>query len=172
MIFLIIFGSFLIAFLIVVIQISHINSNKDIPEISFPVKSIFSVSDYLERMEKIACEQDNTFIPVELWWGYDGWRQKPDGTFERVTRWKPEAININPYHVSLAFQSKNSDIQNLNQRNFQYQLQNAQIQQNMAFINSMCNYSIPMPEYIKNSCINSYMQDLTRCCCDFHSYFD
>lgn len=139
-----------------------------------PFVSQFSVPNYIERMDMLACElsEESEFLPVELWWGCDGWRQKPDGTFERVTRWKPETIKSNLYHVSLAFQSSNSDIQKLNQQLFRFQVQNVQMQQNQAFINSMCNCSAPMPDYIRNLCINSYVPDLTRCCCDFHSYFD
>lgn len=133
----------------------------------------FSVPNYIERMDKLACElsEESEFFPVELWWGCDGWRQKPDGTFQRVTRWKPEAITSNPYHISLALQSANSDIQKLNQQLFRFQVQNMMMQQNQSFINSMCNYSVPMPDYIRNSYINSYVPDLTRCCCDFHSRF-
>ena len=41
-------------------------------ESEIPYQVNFSVSDYFEKVERIACEQDNAFIPVELWWGCDG----------------------------------------------------------------------------------------------------
>lgn len=136
-------------------------------ESEIPYQVNFSVSDYFEKVERIACEQDNAFIPVELWWGCDGWRQNPDGTFEWVTRWKQEAIFKNPYRTKHTIQIENSNISKLDQQIACLKFQSANIQQSQAIVNPMCNYSVPMPEYIKISSMDKYMPDITRCCCGF-----
>ncbi len=127
--------------LVIIQEVHNRKAIKEAKKTSFSAQFKFSVHDYLERMEKLACEQDVTFIPVELWWGYDGWRQKQDGSFEKVRRWKPEPT-INPIDYSMC-QCTDEQIADLQKRIMCLQMQATQFKQTQAVINS-----IPMPGYL------------------------
>lgn len=57
----------------------------------------FTVSEYLDRIEKAALDILDTHKPedrtITLWWGFDGLRISEDGTAEWISRRKPEPVN-------------------------------------------------------------------------------
>lgn len=63
---------------------------------------MFSVSEYLDQMEKASLEILETLEPIDktitLWWGFDGIRLSEDGTSKWVSRKKKPAGNRVNHH--------------------------------------------------------------------------
>lgn len=104
----------------------------------------FLISEYYARTEQAAIDILETQEPVDqtiiLWCGLDGLRQKPDGSFEKVRRWKPEPT-INPIDYSMC-QCTDEQIADLQKRIMYLQMQAMQFTQTQAVMNS-----ISMPGY-------------------------
>lgn len=156
---------YLLSFSLILAVAAPAAAGADVRRVGGKMKG-FVVSEYIERMEKLACElsEDDGFIPIELWWGYDGWREKPDGRFEKVRRWKPEPVqqDIDSQALQFGIQNDYSGCQCIDRD--QYRL----LSLYLALQTMQTNQNSLYPGLVQAP---SYTPDLTWCCCDFHRLF-
>lgn len=140
----------------------------------------FSVSDYLERMEKASLEilsglEKEEKYTLILWAGLDGLRMKEDGKFEWIKRdefgqTKPRKntpqSNTQPYVPCACSTNYYGDLCNTQNAIASLQAQNmalifasVQAQQNQNIINSL------HPSYMQSPL--GYDISLTQCCCNY-----